>query len=305
MAKVRAARRARADEATMPLFQDLPEPPSVADIVELRNLRHPVWTEQKARLIATYLRLFTFVTKHGTYIDGFAGRQNAKAKDGWAAELVLANRPPWLRRFYLCDKDASKIKGLYSLANRQPAREKGDPQRNIEILPGDFNDTVRGILATKKLDPATFCLLDQRTFECKWSTVEALANHRPDGSRIELFYFLPIGWIDRAIEATTKHLEEIDTWWGDKNWRALRQMQHHEKALVFQKKFQDLGYHYVVPFPIWDHQYGDRLMFYMILATDHPAAPKLMWRAYDKGCSNESGWDQLPLQLLLPDGAAA
>ncbi len=291
----RKPRSKRADDTTIPLFQDLPMPPPTADLVELRGLRRPVWTEQKAKLIARYLKLFTFVTKHGTYIDGFAGQQNAEAREGWAAELVLNNRPRWLRRFYLCDNDAGQVEALNALKEQQPPREKKESKREIEIIRGDFNVAVSDILATRKLDPATFCLLDQRTFECKWSTVAALAGHRPDGQRIELFYFLPIGWIDRAIHATTKNPEEIDTWWGDKDWRGLVDLQSHEKARAFQDKFQKLGYRHVWPFPIWDHQQGDRLMFYMILATDHPEAPKLMWRAYNLGVHDDAGWDQLQL----------
>jgi three-Cys-motif partner protein len=295
-----AQRRRRApgrDEATGKLFPELPDPPAAEQITELRALRHPVWTEQKAKLIARYLKLFTFVTKHGTYIDGFAGRQTELTTEGWAAQLVLNNEPKWLRRFYLCDQSPRQIAALEELKAEQPPPARGF-KRDVEVVAGDFNVTVRGLLATKKLDVATFCLLDQRTFECKWSTVETLAQHDRGGDKkIELFYFLPIGWIDRAIHATTVHQAEIDTWWGRPDWRTLVDMQPHEKARAFQRKFQDLGYRHVQPFPIWDHSQGDRLMFYMILATDHPEAPKLMWRAYDRGVHDDAGWDQLNLAL--------
>lgn len=285
------------DEVTGELFPDLPLPPAASEMLELRALKRPVWTEQKAKLIARYLKLFAYVTKHGTYIDGFAGRQSAETDFGWAAELVLANEPRWFRRFYLFDNDPKQISALEDLRRCQPLRRKGEPKREIEILSGDFNVNVNQILATRKLDPATFCLLDQRTFECKWSTVTALAAHRPEGAKIELFYFLPIGWIDRAIHATTKGEHEIDTWWGNKDWRKLVDLQGHEKARAFQQKFEQLGYRYVWPFPIWDRHQGSRVMFYMILATDHPEAPKLMWRAYNSGVHDEAGWDQLTLAL--------
>jgi three-Cys-motif partner protein len=295
----RRRRTSQRDEATASLFPDLPVPPAAEQITELRALRHPVWTEQKAKLIARYLKLFTFVTKHGTYIDGFAGPQTDLTAEGWAAQLVLNNEPKWLRRFYLCDQDPVQLKALEQLRAEQAPVPRGF-KRDIEIVPGDFNVTVHSLLRTKRLDPATFCLLDQRTFECKWSTVEALAGHERGGDRkIELFYFLPIGWIDRAIHATTRHQEEIDTWWGHKDWRNLVDMQAHEKARSFQRKFEALGYKHVQPFPILDRSQGDRIMFYMILATDHPEAPKLMWRAYDRGVHDEPGWDQLP---LLPRG---
>ncbi len=56
-----------------PLF-DLDEYLSAAPPSELRTRGH-VWTENKAKLIARYLRSFTYVTKHGTYLDAFAGAQ--------------------------------------------------------------------------------------------------------------------------------------------------------------------------------------------------------------------------------------
>jgi len=179
------------DTSTSPLFEHLPEPPATEDLVQLRAVRHPVWTEQKAKLISRYLKLFTLVTKHGTYIDGFAGRQSDKANEGWAAELVLAQRPWRIRHFYFCDAAAE--------------------------------------------------------------------------------------------------------WWGRPDWRPLLDMQHHEKALAFRERLLKLGYKYVSPFPIVDSENGERIMFYMILATDHSEAPKLMWRAYDQAVPDMPGWDQLEL----------
>jgi three-Cys-motif partner protein len=288
-------RRTQSDRNTLLLFPDLQPPPPISEMVELRNLRHPVWTEQKAKLIARYLQLFTYVTRHGTYIDGFAGQQNATAVDGWAAQLVLNNRPWRLRRYYLCDNDPRQIAVLKKLVATQPQKERADSKREIEIIPGDFNLTVRSILDSRKLDPATFCLLDQRTFECKWSTVEAVAHHRAVGNKIEMFYFLPIGWLNRAMIATTTNRREIETWWGRPDWEQLVDLPHHKKAAAFMERFRELGYKQVVAFPIFDRSNGDRIMFYMILASDHAEAPKLMWRAYDQAVHDIEGWQQLAL----------
>lgn len=285
------------DNSTSPLFADLPEPPPTEELVQYRPIR-PVWTEQKAKLISNYLKLFTFVTKHGTYIDGFAGRQSEKANQGWAAELVLSHRPWRIGRFYLCDAGAEQVAGLEVLKARKPPRDPTkDSKREIEIFHGDFNIVVNKILGERKLDVASFCLLDQRTFECKWSTVEALAGHRATGNKIELFYFLPIYWLNRAFVATKKadSLAEIDAWWGRSDWRQLLDMQHHEKALAFRQRLLKLGYKYVSPFPIVDSENGDRIMFYMILATDHPEAPKLMFRAFNQAGPDVPGWEQMEM----------
>ncbi len=55
-----------------PLFE---LPPPRRRPPKFKNPLHPVWSENKAHFVARYLQYFVFVTKHGTYIDGFAGPQ--------------------------------------------------------------------------------------------------------------------------------------------------------------------------------------------------------------------------------------
>src|SRR5260370_40973090 len=68
---------------------------------QLPQLPYPIWTENKAKLIAKYIFLFELITKHGTYIDGFAGPQQPDRPEMWDAKLVLEIKPQWLRHFYL------------------------------------------------------------------------------------------------------------------------------------------------------------------------------------------------------------
>jgi hypothetical protein len=63
-----AAKTPIRDTATLELFTDM-ETPEQVEVILLRNLRHPIWSEHKARLIEKYLYFFVMVTKHGTYID--------------------------------------------------------------------------------------------------------------------------------------------------------------------------------------------------------------------------------------------
>lgn len=69
-----------------------------------RQIAQPVWTESKANLIQRYLQGFVYVTKHGTYIDGFAGPQNPAKPEMWAAKLVAESRPRWLRHFFFSNQ---------------------------------------------------------------------------------------------------------------------------------------------------------------------------------------------------------
>jgi hypothetical protein len=61
--------------------------------------------------------------------------------------------------------------------------------RDIHIYHGDFNSKIDEILGYGEISEkeATFCLLDQRTFECDWQTVEKLARYKKSGNKIELF----------------------------------------------------------------------------------------------------------------------
>jgi hypothetical protein len=63
--------------------EELPEASSAAG-KDFKSLRFPLWTQNKARLIQTYLRLFVYITHHGTYIE-WHPRSSPEAADGSAA----------------------------------------------------------------------------------------------------------------------------------------------------------------------------------------------------------------------------
>src|SRR2546425_13228747 len=163
-------RRQQQDLAQEPLLFELPE--KQADEIRVDQLRHPVWTENKAKLIERYLYYFVLVTKHGTYIDGFAGPQRPDEPEMWSAKLVLQSEPRWLRHFYLFDIEREKVAHLRTLVHAYP-------DRDIHLYQGDFNRSVSDLLHSgeMKQNEAIFCLLDQRTFECHWSTLQALAHY--------------------------------------------------------------------------------------------------------------------------------
>ena len=83
-------------EQEQPLFDPADFPPADPKVSHtFAPLKYPLWTEHKAKLIARYLYYFVMITKHGTYIDGFAGPQNDEP-DMWAAKLVIESQPRWL-----------------------------------------------------------------------------------------------------------------------------------------------------------------------------------------------------------------
>jgi len=224
------------------------------------------------------------VTKHGTYIDCFAGPQESTETTNWAAKLVVELRPQWLRHIYLFEQIPQQVARIREMLKTQPRVPLGRKLRDIRIVPGDVNAELPRFLNQHPLRSreAAFCLLDQRTFECDWATVEAVARHKKTGTKIELFYFLANGWLERAL-AATKDLARLNAWWGGNTWTRLRGMSSHDRGVVMADRLREaFGYQSVVPWAIYDRMGGSRIMYFMIHATDHPDAPGLMARAYAK-----------------------
>jgi three-Cys-motif partner protein len=285
------------DEGQGELFLDLPvKSPQTL----IARIEQPLWTEYKAKLIARYLYYFVMVTHHGTYIDGFAGPQRPGKPGLWAARLVLQSNPKWLRHFFLYEINSKKIGLLSKLKANKRCLARG---RTISVYQGDFNSKLRTLLRSQKIgqQEATFCLLDQQTFECHWDTLVKLAQYkRGSENKIELFYFLAVRWIHRALSGIKKP-QGLNRWWGRIDWRELRGLKQDEIRDRFVARFKDeLGYKSVVPWPIFKRRGSEIIMYYMIHASDHPEAPKLMSRAYRKVVKPKESHQQLRFELGLP-----
>ncbi|MFL6210933.1 MAG: three-Cys-motif partner protein TcmP [Pyrinomonadaceae bacterium] len=275
---------------------DTPEP-------KIKPITHPIWTENKAKLIERYLLYFVFITHHGTYIDGFAGPQEPDKPEMWAARLVLESEPRWLRHFHLFDINPDQIARLESLKAAQPTHDSkgGRINRDINIYPGDFNENVHNLLTSGSITQkeATFCLLDQWTTQCHWSSLQALANYKEAGNnKIELFYFLAVGWLGRTIAGTTQNKQKLRDWWGGDDWEQLRGVRKYKQADIIAQRFKkEFGYKSVKSWPIFERpEKGGKIMYYMIHATDHPEAPRLMARAYDRAVFTEP-YEQLQMEF--------
>lgn len=268
----------------------------------LRRPQHPVWTENKAKLIERYLYYFVLITRHGTYIDGFAGPQKPDLPETWAAKLVLESEPMWFRHFYLFDIDPGQAAALERLRDAQPTLDsRGEKlHRDIHVACADFNIAVHDLVTSGAINQkeATFCLLDQRTFECEWATLKALSDCKGTYElKIELFYFLAHGWIKRAISGLKKNARQLERWWGKNDWPDLAGMRPQSIMERFVSRFrEELGYKYATPWPIYERQGGGAIMYYMIHATDHPEAPHLMSRAYEKAIRPKETPEQLGFQ---------
>lgn len=288
-----------------PFLFNMTEIPSAEAGKKFTNLHTPLWTKNKALFIARYLRSFTYVTKHGTYIDAFAGPQHEGSRNKtWAAKLVMENEPAWLRNFYLFDEDSGQIKHLEALKKVYVAKNNDGVKRSVSVISGDCNKMLPDLLAQSpiKEKEASFCLLDQRSTECDWKTVTTVAAHKGGngGHKIELFYFLPQGWINRAIKSWRKDVQvRCLNWWGKDGVMDFLRLTSYERGHSMAERFRtELGYKYAYPFPIQKEGKQGCVMFWMIHASDHERATTLMTQAYNyigAGGALAEPIEQLPL----------
>ena len=234
-----------------------------------------LWTAEKSALIDEYIHLFLVVTKHGVYVDLFAGPQRVEDTESWSVRRVLERRTegnPSIRHFAVCDKDPGQAQRLRELGSHHPS---------FRVYAGDVNEEIHTILEEAAIgtNTACFCLIDQRTFECHWATVEAVARHKSEGRKIELFYFLAQGWLDRAQSRASQ--EKLRAWWGTGNYGQFLGLRSYERANAICRRFCDeLAYAHAMPFAIQERGANSRIMYYMIHASDHRRAAELMSQAY-------------------------
>lgn len=248
----------------------------------------PLWTTDKAALVASYIHHFLFVTKHGVYLDLFAAPQDDE--DDWCIRRVLEGRTrgPAISYFAACDIDAKGVKALKDLAQSSDAP--------FRVYHGDANERVHEMLDDAPIGERTpcFCLIDQRTFECNWSTVKTIAEYKQAGHKIELFYFLAERWLDRSV-AALRHTSNLADWWGAPGVEDFLALRNVHRAQRMCERFKELGYRFVEPFSIHEHGRSSRTVYYMIFASDHEEAIQLMGRAYNRvPTTNEQGQLELP-----------
>ena len=257
-----------------------------------------VWTEQKSQLIAEYLHRFLHVTKSGTYIDLFAGPQSGAYDEDWSIKRVIERRDkgPNLRYFAACDNNPEQIKRLEKLRDTCADRPFA-----FNIYHGDANKQINRMLREARTDLPSFCLMDQRTFECDWATVKTVAEYKAaDKYKIEIFYFLAEAWLDRAWKSRKYH-ETLRHWWGRDDFLEFFALRNVYRADALKQRFiAEFGYKYVQPWSI--HKKGDqgRTMYYMIHASDHHRATRLMSEAYNT--VNYIGYGGMPqTEMFLLD----
>lgn len=261
------------------LFGEVPQetkPPKRKPIVESVP---KLWTTQKSTLICEYLHRFLLLAKSGVYLDLFAGPQKEGYSEDWTIKRVMERRTqgPTFKYFAACDLNSEQVGRL-----RRLKEEHSHRTFEFEIYEGDANSKIDSMLSDAPISAKIpcFCLIDQRTLECDWNTVRKIAEFKPDGMKIEILYFLAQGWLNRSWKSR-KDDERARCWWGRDDFESFLDQPSVDRARGMCARFRnELGYLYAEPWAIYQHGTTGRTMYYLIHASDHGDARRLMSEAY-------------------------
>lgn len=258
------------------------------------------WTEQKLSMLTDYLPAFTTASKSaGTtlYMDLFAGdtrslsRTTGKPIDG--SPRVALNATPGFDKVVLFE--------LPGQAARLRAEIASDfPGRDVDVVAGDCNDTIRSVLASLSALAwaPSFALVDQYTAEVHWTTLQALSTFRRSkrGFKTELWLLFAPSMIRRGMasekeEAVEDFTARVDALFGSTQRRAVHKArldkaltpEQHRDELVNLMRWRlekDLGYAATHAFEMFN--VSGVPLYTMIFATSNPTGEKVMGHVYDK-----------------------
>jgi three-Cys-motif partner protein len=266
------------------------------------------WTRLKLGLLADYLDAFTTASKNKSteyvYLDAFAGegagidRISGEEFAGSARIAAEIEDPPFtrLRYFELANDAADALRA---------ALQRDYPGRDIEVVPGDCNETMPGLL--RDLQPfrwaPTFAFLDPDGMELRWSTLELLASHKAGYRRsearefkVELWMLFPSGGLLRtlALESGVAARDALraTTLFGNEAWRPIYEAHASGRVaggeardayvnLMRWRLERDLHYRYTHALAIRNEQ-TNAVLYHMVFATDNDAGNTIMGDLYVK-----------------------
>lgn len=257
------------------------------------------WTAHKLDILELYWKQYRRVAGNGTYIDGFAGTGEVlvegQRRPG-SAGLAAASGAFKALLLYEKPRNAARL--------RKWLDEHCEPKvaARATVRPGDCNVKIVADLDAGLVpqDRPCFAFLDPNATELAWSTVVRLATYKteispPERCRIELWILLNTHQVLGRLMPKKKppSAEVLDRWFGHRDaWWDLCEAR--SPLLLFAQRYaerlEDLGYGAAVPRLISDPKTG-RPVYYMIHASDHPAAHSFM--AWSSRTAGRSGVQEL------------
>ena len=210
------------------------------------------WTEDKLRIIETYLDRYTTALKNLPfrliYVDAFAGSGYYLSKAGASGSdelevnrliegsairaLNVTDRP--FDQFIFIEKKESYVQSLIGIAS-----EKDD--REIEIVLGNANNAVPDFCNAMDDYDRAVVFLDPFGTEVEWSTIEAIAGT----GKIDCWILFPLGRLTRLLPNKSlprpDSIPELERVFGNKDeWERFYDLSDQQSLLGDQQWRREL-----------------------------------------------------------------
>ena len=258
------------------------------------------WSRYKLELLEKYLDAFTTASKRSSttvYLDLFGGepenvdRLTLDPIEGSARIALGTADPPFTHlRFFEKGPNAAKLK--QTIAAHYPGR-------NALVYEGDCNDTIHQALADlhqQRLDwPPTFAFIDPNGPHYRWSTLGALANHKPTAAKtkVELWMLFPDSFFMRLLPRSGAVQPSSNTaiteMFGTPQWHATWQARLERRITPAEARIEyvnlmrwrlqhELQYRWTYQLQL--HTESNAPLYHLIFATDSEAGAKIMRHLY-------------------------
>ena len=262
----------------------------------------PAWTEEKLAILECYLRGFALACKRhpkGWYaLDIFAGgglniSETTGSELPSSALIALKVDGPPARRVIACERNRRARSALLHRVSIHGDR--------VQVFQEDANAEIRAMLELIPRDAPVFAFLDPEGSELLWSTVQAIAAHKPaPHTKVEQLILLPtdMGFVRMLPIAKTLEQDAADritAMYGHDRWRDIYERRRSGKITaegarteyvqMYAQGLRDLGYNYVQERQITKEATGGRSgspMYFLVHASDHEAGERIMAHCFDK-----------------------
>lgn len=257
---------------------------------------------EKISILADYLGQFATASQRAVnrvYIDAFAGdTSNVLWGSGLqfpgSAELALSVSPAFthVRLFEKRSARAAALRALRAAAG----------SRSVEVVEGDCNVEMAGVLARLPVQAPTFAFLDPDGMELHWSTIRRIADHKRNyadehrKNKVEMWILFSSGGIvlmlgsNRAYAESQGFPEKVARLYGAWGpWQAVWAARLERRItpgdakqaylFLYMDRLAALGYKHLLVRPI---QNSRNELYAMVFASDSLAGKSLMQWAQER-----------------------
>lgn len=256
---------------------------------------------EKISILADYLGRFAVASQRAAnrvYIDAFAGdtinllRGSDRQFPG-SAELALGLSPSFTH-VRLFEQRATRAAALRVLPRH--------PDTDLEVIEGDCNVQMAGVLAGLAAQAPTFAFLDPDGMELHWSTIRRIADHKRlyaaqhDRNKVEMWVLFSTGGIVRMLGGNREFADaqrfpekvaRLYGAWGP--WQAVWEARLDGRIspgdakraylYLYMDRLAQLGYRHLLVRPIENSR---NELYAMVFASDHPAGAQIMQWAQER-----------------------